>query len=264
MICETQIRNSGIKTWDTFREATASKDRELLSELDRFPNSILVTGCQRSGTTMLARIITESDGIVNFWMGLDNELDAALILSGLVSHQPQGRYCFQTTYLNERFPEYYQHLSNHKMLWVIRNPVSVVYSMLHNWGRHTPDRLFMSCGVQLLAGRDKWLYKMFGLQGIPMLRRACWAYNGKTAQLFELRRRFGRDRIMVVDYDRLVKDKEVILPAIYEFIELPYKSDYAVKINAQSLKKAERLSAEEIQLIESYCMPFYRKALDQI
>ena len=91
-----------------------------------FGGAILVTGCQRSGTTILSRIITRSDGMVDYWFGRDDELDAALILSGHVWHSPVGRYCFQTTYLNECYEEYFQCDLNQKIIWMIRSPYSVI------------------------------------------------------------------------------------------------------------------------------------------
>jgi ligand-binding sensor domain-containing protein len=48
----------------------------------------------------------------NYWFGRDDELDAALILSGHVDHQQNGRYCFQTTYINECFREYFEACSS--------------------------------------------------------------------------------------------------------------------------------------------------------
>jgi len=257
----TRWRNDEyITTWEQFNKVIRMKECELLKRLDEFPCSVLVTGCQRSGTTMLARIITQSAGMVNYWFGPDDELDAALILSGYVDHQPQGRYCFQTTYINECYHEYYDHLNGHKILWVLRNPTSVVYSMLYNWGNHSPNRVFMSCGIPLLVGTDKWLYKIFGLRGVKMLHRACWGYNGKTSQLFELNQNLGPERLMVVDYDDLVKRKDIVLPAIYHFINLRYEDEYANKIHSKSLSKGQRMSRREVATVKALCEPIYQKA----
>ena len=78
-----------IKTWRRFAREVRPKGCRLLSRLERFPKSVLVTGCQRSGTTMLSRIITQSEGMTNYWFGKDDELDAALILSGEVEYDPE-------------------------------------------------------------------------------------------------------------------------------------------------------------------------------
>jgi len=110
------MRKAQIITWKKFAPEVRPGGCNLLARLDEFPNSILVSGCQRSGTTMLLRLITQSEGMVNYWFGRDDELDAALILSGFEPHTPHGRYSFQTTYLNECAHEYYDHVNGHNYL----------------------------------------------------------------------------------------------------------------------------------------------------
>ncbi len=252
--------NMPIHNWKQFARRVRSKGCGLLARLDDFPRSVLVTGCQRSGTTMLSRIITQSDGMVNYWFGTDDELDAALILSGAAPHEPRGRYCFQTTYLNECYREYFQHQNGHKVIWVLRNPYSVVYSLLHNWTRFALNELFQACGTPYLDERQRRLYGWFGTWGVSRLHRAVSAYNGKVCQLFELYEGLGPDRVLVVDYDELVRSSETVLPAIYSFIELAYRTDYARAIHAKSLRKADRLSSRERRLIEAHCVPVYERA----
>jgi hypothetical protein len=251
-------------TWDEFRSIAAKGDRCLLKRLDDFPNSILITGCQRSGTTMLARIITESDGMTQYGFGSDDELAGALILSGLVEHTPFGRYCFQTTYLNERYWEYYNHRNGHKIVWLLRNPLSVTYSMLHNWGGHTPNRLFLACGIPVLRGMDRLRYRVFGLRGLSNLRRACWAYHGKTLQLFELVERLGTSKIMVVDYDDLVTRSREILPHVYRFLGILFREEYVKTISVGSIRLRKRLSKWEVNCVESINRSIYLKARDLV
>lgn len=252
------MNNNTIKTWPKFARSVRSKQGKLLNRLEDFPDSILIAGCQRSGTTMLARILTQSDGMVNYWFGPDDELDAALILSGNVEHEPRGRYCFQTTYLNECYPEYFEH-NNFRMVWVLRNPHSVVYSMLHNWRRFALNELFDSCATQLLDDRYKRRFQMFGNLGVPRLLRACYAYNAKTSQIGQLRAQLDESRLQVVDYDELVKNKARILPRIYEFLDLPYKDEYEQIIRVSSLKKSSKANKREQDTVEQLCMPVYKQ-----
>lgn len=253
------VNQLNITSWKDFNENVRDKAYRLLSRLDEFPNSILVTGCQRSGTHMLSGVISQSEGISNTWIKTDIELDSALILSGYRQHVPKGRYCFQTTYLNERVGEYFEHTNGHQILWVLRNPVSVVYSMLFNWGTN-PNRVFNTCGIPVINGRDKWMYSIFGATGVSMLRKACWAYNGKTAQVFDLLKVLGPGKVMVVDYDDLVTKKAILLPRIYEFIGLKYKAEYEDQIHSRSLDKKSRMGDQEIATVLSLCEPTYRKA----
>lgn len=249
-----------VKTWPAFARRVRSRGCSLLRELDRFPASVLVAGCQRSGTTMLSRVITQSDGMVNYWFGRDDELDAALILSGHVTHHSAGRYCFQTTYLNQCYREYFEHPGMFQLIWVLRNPYSVVYSLAYNWSRFARNELFHACGIDAMSGADLERLERHGAWIIGKLRRACYAYNGKVSQLFELIKRLDDKTLLVVDYDDLVNAKEHLLPAIYDFISLPYESRYAEAIHAKSLKRAQAFNVRQHVLVESICSPVYEQA----
>lgn len=249
-----------ITTWRKFAREVRSGGCNLLARLDEFPNSILVTGCQRSGTTMLSRLITQSEGMVNYWFGKDDELAAALILSGYADHTPRGRYCFQTAYLNECYHEYFEHKMGHKIIWVLRNPFSVVRSILFNWRRFALNELFRGCGAHLLSDKERRRYNLLDVWGISKLRQACLSFNGKVSQVCELNDRIGKDRMLVVDYDDLVKQKQRILPLIYRFIDLPYGDEYCHKIHSKSINKASRLSKREYAMINELCSPVYDRA----
>jgi hypothetical protein len=253
-------RDNTITTWKEFGEKVRSKGCDLLKRIDDFPASILVTGCQRSGTTMLANILIESQGMVDYRFGRDSELDGALILSGAVDHTPRGRYCFQTTYLNQCLDEYFEMSETHKIIWVIRNPFSVVYSMLNNWKSFSFDELFQLCGVSELNGLEKWSYRLFGLKAINPLIRACHCYNSRVSQLFTLRSEISQRRLLMVDYDELVSEKDLSLPDIYRYCGLAYYHEYAEKIHKESLNKASRFNPKDRSTIQKLCWPTYQKA----
>ena len=70
----------------------------LLATLDDYLDPILVAGCQRSGTTALARLLKRADGMIDHAFGHDDELDGALLLAGYATRGTDGRHCFQTRY----------------------------------------------------------------------------------------------------------------------------------------------------------------------
>ncbi len=253
-------------TWPKFAKTKQLNGCNLLKCLDDFPNSILVTGCQRSGTTMVSRVITKSEGMTNYWFGEDDELDAAQILSGYIHHKPKGRYCFQTTYLNECYTEYFRHKIGHKIIWVLRNPQSVIFSLLYNWQRFGFNELFRTCGLRVLDGKNLLRYDSFGRNALSRLDRACLSYNGKVSQLFELVEGLEPQQIIVVDYDDLIINKLKTIPNLYKFIGLSYKPDYVDYIHERSIDKSRQLSRHEIETIEAVCKPVYlnaRKLLSQ-
>jgi len=255
-------RLSNISSWKSFANHVRKTEMPLLKNLDKYSNSILVTGCQRSGTTMLSRLIAGSKGIDSYKFTKDDELDAALILSGKEEIDAEGRrYCFQSTYVNECYYEYFKVNRNHKMIWVVRNPYSVIHSFLNNWGRFAFNELFRSCGMELLSYRDRVRLNYFGLWSINKLRRACLAYNGKQKQLEKLSKGLPNIDIMFIEYDELVKNKNNILPEIYDFIGLEYNSAYGDGIKVKSISKADSMSTSDNKIITAMCEATYKDAV---
>jgi hypothetical protein len=135
-----------------------------------------------------------------------------------------------------------------------------VYSILNNWKRDALDRLFKGCGFPLLSKSEIKRYELFRSWGLNRLKQACFAYNGKLMQLFELRKNLNENSIIVVDYDDLVTKKRIVLPVLYEFLELKYYDKYANAIHNKSLKNSNLLSKRKARIIDSMCTPIYNEA----
>jgi hypothetical protein len=247
-------------SWRAFARDVRGGQEKLLVRLSEFSDSILVTGCQRSGSTMLSRLLTQSEGMKNYWFGKDDELDAALILSGCVPHSVNGRYCFQTTYINERYPEYLEHLGAFKMIWSLRNPYSVVFSMVYNWKVFALNELFLSCGYTYMDHVDRVRFQRFGLWSIPRIRRAAYAYVGKLHQLFELRPEFSQRDLSILEYDELVQKKTIIVPRLYEKLSIKYQRSNADSISERSLDKRDNLSTGEKNEVDRLCSEAFERA----
>ena len=244
-----------IRSWAAFHSIVKQPDMRLLAKLDDYSDAILVAGCQRSGTTALARLLKLADGMIDHTFGHDDELDGALLLAGYATRGNEGRHCFQTTYLNDRVGEYFEH-RDFRLIWMLREPRSVVYSMLNNWKRGALNRLFEACGVDALAQADPpptWL-------GPSRLVKACSSYVAKTAQTFELCERLG-GRIAVVDYDELVAKKHLLLPKLCEFVGVAYDTRLADALHARSIAKREQLNFRDAGYVDRFCGAVYAAAL---
>lgn len=253
-------KKSKLYTWKKFSHEVRRKGCNLLSCLDEFPNSILISGCQRSGTTMLTRAINRSNHLVDYWVSKDDELDAALILCGLTSPPKIGRYCFQTTYLNECYMEYYKHInSGLKIIWMLRNPYSVVYSMLHNWHRFALNELFNGCGSIMMSTKEHALYEKYGLWTVKRVKRACLSYNAKTQQALELYRHLGPKVFKILIYDDIVDKPSEGLREVFSFIDLEFEPSITDSIHSKSKKKHMQLPYKEINLVKNLCEPIYMK-----
>jgi hypothetical protein len=249
-----------IRSWAAFHAIVKQPGRPLLAKLDDYADPILVAGCQRSGTTALARLLKRADGVVDHAFGHDDELDGALLLAGHATRATDGRHCFQTTYLNDRFREYFAH-SGFRLIWMLREPRSVVYSMLNNWKRGALNRVFDACGAEVLAAageppsvRSAWL-------GPSRLMKACASYVGKTTQTTELVTRL-EERIAVVDYDELVAHKLELLPRLCEFAGVAFDSRLAAGLHDRSVGKRDRLGARDAERVDRFCSSAYEQALE--
>jgi hypothetical protein len=247
-----------IHSWAAFHSIVKQPDRPLLATLDDYAAPILVAGCQRSGTTALARLLKRADGIVDHAFGHDDELDGALLLAGHATRALDGRQCFQTTYLNDRYPEYFAH-RDFRLIWMLREPRSVVYSMLNNWKRGALNRLFDACGAEVLARTPEpptlantWL-------GPSRLAKACASYVAKTTQTFALAEQLG-ERMAVVDYDELVADKHALLPQLCAFAGVPYGTHLADALHDRSTNKRSRLGSRDAAYVERFCSTVYDRA----
>jgi hypothetical protein len=247
-------------SWKAFARSVRGRLEPLLATLPAFRDAVLVAGCQRSGTTALTRVIAGSAGFSRFAYTHDDELDAAQILAGVIQCPPGHRRCFQTTYLNERFSEYWTTPGNFRLIWVIREPVAVVQSMVHNWRRFALNELFLACGVALATERERTLVRRFGAWIIPPPRRACLAYAAKTSQILQIAARFPHNRLRVVDYNDLVKQRDRTLAQLFEFIGEPYRATYGVGLHDSSVGRWDGLAARARREVESVCGPVYRAA----
>lgn len=210
---------------------------------------------------MLSRVISGARGFQRFALTPDDELDAALILAGEVEVPTDRRYCFQTTYLNEKHREYGTLGPDHKLIWVLRNPYSVVYSMVYNWTRFALTELYEGCALQgSMSGRQRrsrWPWPL----GPSSVEKACLAYSAKTSQIELIRQRLPLSQVLVVEYDTIVAAPSVWLPRIFAFVNEPYDSSYAAAVRADSVRKADRLSGAARRLIERHSEPAYFRCL---
>jgi hypothetical protein len=249
------------RSWRRFNHGVRKSGLPLLKNLPRYARCVLVAGCQRSGTTMLTRLVAASPDFTPLALTVDDELDAALALAGLIDLPQDRRYCFQTTYLNECFGDYAQLSAQQRLIWVVRNPYSVVYSMLHNWDRFALNELYAGCGIPLVDSARLRRTRLPWPFGPSRMEKACFAYRGKVAQLLSIRKLLRPEQLLVIDYDRLVAEPDAWLPRILAFADAPYDSRYARQVQRDPARKADRLSPGAHRRIEQLTWPTYSECL---
>lgn len=249
------------RSWRRFHFGPRLSPLPLFGNMKRYPQAVLVAGCQRSGTTMLTRLIAGSAGFRGLALTHDDELDAALALCGEVDLPLDVRYCFQTTYVNQRYPEYHMMGPENRLIWVLRNPHSVVYSMAHNWRRFALNELFEGCALTLAKTPRMKNYRWPWPWGPSRIEKACLSYCAKTAQIKEIMRLVVPRQVFVIDYDSLVRMPQEWLPRIFAFIDEPYDPEYARDVRSSSLRKAQGLSSAANSLIMTEAEPVYSDCL---
>jgi Sulfotransferase family len=250
------------RTWRRFHHGVRKRGRPLLMSLPRYSRCVLVAGCQRSGTTMLTRLIASAPEFSRLRLTVDDELDAALALAGLIDLPNDRRFCFQTTYLNESFHEYSRLEPDQRLIWVIRNPYSVVYSMLYNWKRFALNELYEGCGApsanspRLRRAKSMWPF------GPSRLEKACLAYRGKVAQIVSIRRLLPPEQLLTVDYDLVSAAPNEWLPRIFQFVGASYDPVYAQEVRGGLSTKADALSFRARSIVERLALPTYRECIE--
>lgn len=250
-------RGRKIGSWSQFHKHV-KPGRKLLARLEHYPDPVLVAGCQRSGTTAVARMLYMADGVGRYRFGKDDELDAALLLAGYVDMPVTGRGVFQTTYLNDRVSEYFEH-DDFRLIWILREPRAVIYSMLFNWRRGALRRLYDACGREQQDRQGGGFLRMDSDLFRSRLDKACAAYAAKTEQTFQLIERLDSSRLLVVNYNELVLNKEVLMPKIFEFAGLEFRDEFLESLHAGSLRRA-RWGEDKAERIDRLCRPIYERA----
>jgi hypothetical protein len=233
-----------ITSWHGFHEATAN--RPVLARLDAYPDALLIAGCDWSAATAITRLFKRLPCFADSSWAHDDELDGALLLAGLQDGPTEGRHCFQTSFVRERYREYFAH-DHHRLVWIVREPRAAVRSLLGLRQRTLPQRKALGLTPKSSSG-----------QGASRLEKACATYVATIRQTLELKERLG-ERVAVVDYDELVGDRARLLPALCRFAAVSCDSRVLRHLHGKSVRKGE-LASWEAAIVDELALPAYRRA----
>jgi hypothetical protein len=129
----------------------------------------------------------------------------------------------------------------------VREPRAAVRSLLGSREKELPRRTALG-----LAGKSA------GGQGISRLEKACAHYVATIRHTLELRERLG-ERIAVVDYDELARDRERLLPALCRFAGVRFDPHLLRHLHGKSVRKGA-LASWEAAIVDELALPAYRRA----
>jgi hypothetical protein len=236
--------HEAIGSWSDFYAIIG--DEPFLAKLDDYPGALLIAGCDWSAATAITRLFKRLPPFADSSWGHDDELDGALLLAGRRERRAAGRNCFQTTYVRERYREYFAH-DDFKLVWIVREPRATVRSLLASRDRALPAR-----NVLGLPGKSS------GGQGTSRLEKACAAYLASIRQTTELKERLG-ERLAIIDYDELAADRNRLLPALCRFAGVACDAHVLRHLHGKSVRKGS-LAGFEAAIVDQLALPAYRRA----
>jgi len=210
---------------------------------------------------LLGKVLAGAEGFGHFEFAQFPELSAALILSGTIEGELAARAVFQTTYLDDRWREYEGIQVDQRIIWVLRNPESVITSMLYNWPEFAVNATVRRCGWEELSLGQRRRMMWLGAWSVPRIERACAIYREKLAQLSQLQQSMPAERLLAIDYDQLVTDPERSIGRVAVFLGTAPGHFDVSSIRQSSQRKAERLSDSQRSIIEDRCGELYRGRL---
>jgi len=209
-------------------------------------SALLIAGCDWSAATAITRLFKRLSGFADSAWDHDDELDGALLLGGLQQGATGGRHCFQTSFVREHYREYFAH-EDYRLVWIVREPRAAVRSLLSHRQGELPRRTALG----LAAKSD-------GGQGASRLEKACATYLASIRQTLEIKERLG-DRVAIVDYDELARDRDRLLPALCRFASVGCDSHVLRHLHGKSVRKGE-LATWEATIVDQLALPAYRRA----
>jgi hypothetical protein len=233
-----------ITSWQDYY--AAMDDRPRLACLDDYADALLIAGCDWPAATAITRLFQRLRCFAESSWEHDDELDGALLLGGLKEGPAAGRHCFQTSFVRERYREYFAH-DSYRLVWIVREPRAAVRSLLGLRQRALPRRTALGLAPKSAAG-----------QCASRLEKACATYVAMTRQTIELKEQL-RERMAVVDYDELVRDRSRLLPALCRFASVTCDGRVLRHLHGKSVRPPT-LASWEASIIDELALPAYRRA----
>ncbi|MCE2594203.1 sulfotransferase [Motilimonas cestriensis] len=229
--------------------------------------TILVAGCQRSGTNMLMDILDLSLATDVFHERDERAFDQYQMRDMLVIKQLQEQsrapvFVLKTLCELELLPELAQELAPAKTFWIYRDFHDVVNSMLKSFSNQRQQ-------VQrLISGHDdSWWGRGLSPGSLVLLRSlvtpeltdtdaAALQWYVRNIMFFELELE-NDPNVKLIKYEQLVAEPEALLSQALNFVELPISSKMTDYIFSGSIGKqaAPSISPE----IEQLCLSLLSK-----
>lgn len=209
--------------------------------------TILVAGCQRSGTNMLMDMLDLSFSTDVFHerdsRAFDNyQMREQSIIHSLKARSLAPTFVIKTLCELETIPQLQLTLAPAKVVWIYRDYRDVVNSMLKSFRNQAKQITRLSSGED-----DSWWGKGLSLENLTLLQRlvtedisdadaAALQWYVRNSLLFELDL-LADANVLLINYEQLVTEPQSVLADVFAFCNLNYESQFGEQIFAHSVGK---------------------------
>ncbi|RJG49456.1 sulfotransferase family protein [Motilimonas pumila] len=209
--------------------------------------TILIAGCQRSGTNMLMEMLDlslqtdvfherDERAFANY------QMRDISVIQALKENSQAPTFVIKTLCELETIPHLQEQLAPVKVIWIYRDYRDVVNSMLKSFRNQAKQIKRLSSGVD-----DSWWGKGLSPKNLLLLQTvvtdnisdtdaAALQWYVRNSLLFELNLANQTD-VLVVNYEQLVTQPQSVLAKVFAFCNLSYDQKFGSNIFANSIGK---------------------------
>lgn len=228
-----------------------------LNPVDAQKKIFFITGCQRSGTTMMQRIF-EHDlqakvfgefSRLSFFDPGKLRLNPLNQVKREIEKEPTELVVMKPLVESQNLPELLNYFNDSKALWMYRNYKDVASSNLKNFGQKNGVK-----DLRPIANRDPFNWRSesvteevrevvlrFFSEDMNELDAAALFWYVRNSLFFQLNLK-NEARVKLCKYDELVQAPNRIMKDIYAFIGLPFPGEKIVAdVNTSSVGKGQKI-----------------------
>lgn len=220
---------------------------------DRVKAPIFIVGCQRSGTTMLVRLLTAcpqmrvygEESKEAFSKGVRIRPEA--VIRSLVHDSPEPIVIFKPLNDTQHVDDLLNIQPNAKAIWMYRHFHDVVNSMVEKWGdvqieavRQIANGIYSGPGAEALgecvSPENLVLARKLNKNGLSPVDAAAFIWYLRNIIYYDLN--LDADpAVLLCKYEDAVTDPERYIRRLFDFIGGAFSSGYVAKVSSASIDK---------------------------
>ena len=241
---------------------------------------VFILGCQRSGTTMLLKILGKNRCISVYGEGhhkamVNYRLRSQPVIQKLVRRDPNKTIVFKPLNDLQYSDQLLDYWTDTKAVWIYRHYSDTANSAVKKWGpAHKKIVTWIKERKDRLAGESDEKVKDFStylermsldtFHTISNLAHEDMSAEDGAALMWYMRNAFFFDlnlpddqRVILINYEDFVNSPQRYVKIIFDFIDCPIHDNYWEGIYASSIRK--HTSPELSQPIADVCENMFRK-----